>query len=260
MNQIETFQVNIKHLNRPRTVRVYLPNDYHESSNHYDVLYMHDGHNLFTKETSAYQQIWDVHTSLNQIEAHYDKNVIVVGIDCDPVHRLSEYSPWKMQSSLFSKAFIDREIPGGEGDLYLQWLALDLVSQINTRYRTTNINYMAGSSMGGFLSLYAGIKYPHIFSKVGCFSSAFWFARKKLHGFVHNNPEPNLGVYLDVGTKETKNCLKNRLYLSDTKKIYRLLTKQNYKNLKIIIEKGANHSETSWARRFPIFIEWLLEL
>ena len=48
MYRIENFEVEIKELNRKRTVRVYLPNDYDENTDkHYKVMYMHDGHNLF---------------------------------------------------------------------------------------------------------------------------------------------------------------------------------------------------------------------
>ena len=28
---------------------------------------------------------------------------------------------------------------------------------------------------------------------------------------------------------------------------------------KVVIEEGANHSEDSWKRRFPGFLEWILE-
>jgi len=95
MGIIETFQINIGLLNRERTIRVYLPDNYYFEKTRYPVLYMHDGHNLFSSETSGYGISWDVHLLLDEYEKMNNKNIILVGIDCDKVHRFDEYSPWK---------------------------------------------------------------------------------------------------------------------------------------------------------------------
>ena len=34
---------------------------------------------------------------------------------------------------------------------------------------------------------------------------------------------------------------------------------QDKKDIKVVIEEGANHSEDSWRRRFPEFLEWVLK-
>ena len=69
MYRIENFEVEIEELNRKRMIRVYLPNDYDKNLNkHYKVMYMHDGHNLFYKETSAYGGIWDIQSAMNKSE------------------------------------------------------------------------------------------------------------------------------------------------------------------------------------------------
>lgn len=260
MGTIEVFEVTIGTLGRKRTVRVYLPSNYPNSEKRYPVLYMHDGHNLFTVETSAYGGIWNVHQTLEEIESRTKQSVIVVGIDCDPVNRLSEYSPWKVGFLRFLLPHGQDRHQGGEGDQYLNWLVNDLMPMIDAKYRTNSVNYMAGSSMGGLISLYAGVSHPGVFKTVGCFSSAFWFSRRKLMAYLNAHPNPELSVYLDLGTKESKNPILNRLYLKNSTDVFRLLRKQGYAETKFIIEKGANHSEKSWARRFPAFVEWLLKL
>ncbi|HOH18230.1 MAG TPA: alpha/beta hydrolase-fold protein [Bacilli bacterium] len=259
MSKLDYFQVSIDTLNRKRTIRVYLPPGYFQSANKYDVLYMHDGHNLFQVETSAYGKIWDVKNTLDAIKHKDYRGLIVVGIDCDPQFRLNEYSPWLMEASLFRRKLALGNNLGGEGEQYVAWLVNKLIPLIKQKYRTTGINYLAGSSMGALITLYAGLRYPFIFSKVGCFSSAFWFARKQLTAFIKKTPPTNLHIYLDVGSKETKSILQNYYYVHGSQVINRLLKKQGFKNTQLLIEKGGNHSEEAWARRFPGFIEWLLQ-
>lgn len=71
-------------------------------------------------------------------------------------------------------------------------------------------------------------------------------------------------VYLASGTKETyDNAVTefNAIYVNDTKELENLLLDlgQDKKDIKVVIEEGANHSEESWKRRFQGFLEWILE-
>ena len=61
MALIETFPVTITALKRKRTIRVCLPSDYGKGNFRYPVLYMHDGHNLFSVAASGYGKVWDAH-------------------------------------------------------------------------------------------------------------------------------------------------------------------------------------------------------
>ena len=47
----------------------------------------------------------------------------------------------------------------------------------------------------------------------------------------------------------------NDIYVDDTKELESLLLNlgQDKKDIKVVIEEGANHSEDSWRRRFPEF-------
>ena len=118
--------------------------------------------------------------------------------------------------------------------------------------------------MGGFISLYAGYKYPEVFSIIGAFSTAAWFSKENLIEFIKKNYKDNMKIYLDSGTKETSDnevSEFNEIYVNDTKELENLLLNlgQDKKDIKVVIEEGANHSEDSWKRRFPGFLEWILE-
>ncbi|HEX8832202.1 MAG TPA: alpha/beta hydrolase-fold protein, partial [Longimicrobium sp.] len=157
----------IPQLHRTRRVWVYLPPDYASSSKRYPVLYMHDGQNVFDDSTSGFGE-WGVDETLDSLFATGDPGVIVVAVDHGGAKRLDEYSP-----------FINPRHGGGEGDAYVDFLAQTLKPLIDRRYRTRpdRLNTgVAGSSMGGLISLYAALKYPDVFGRAGIFSPSLWFS------------------------------------------------------------------------------------
>ncbi len=87
-------------LDRQRTIRVYLPPNYHNSEDNYPVLYMHDGQNVFDKKTS-YSGEWQVDETLDKLYEEKDFSIIVVAIDNGGDKRLNEYSPWDHQNTKF---------------------------------------------------------------------------------------------------------------------------------------------------------------
>jgi predicted alpha/beta superfamily hydrolase len=259
MALIETFPVTITALKRKRTIRVCLPSDYGKGNFRYPVLYMHDGHNLFSVAASGYGKIWDAHLACDEFARKTGKGIIIVGIDADPRHRFDEYSPWRGKETNKFLPALNMEKAGGEGDKYAAWLATELLSLIEGRYRADGERYMAGSSMGAFLSFYCGFKYPGLFRKIGCFSTAFWFARKEMMSFLKENFDSRIGVYLDVGTREGgEDDAISKRYYEDTLEVYRLLKELGLPGLTLRVAEGAIHDEVAWKKRFPGFLEWLL--
>lgn len=73
------------------------------------------------------------------------------------------------------------ELAGGLpiSDHYLEFLVAELKPFIDSQYRTLPgqpHTFIMGSSMGGLISLYATLEYPHIFAGAGCLST-HWPAR-----------------------------------------------------------------------------------
>ncbi len=81
---------------------------------------------------------------------------------------MTEYNPYSFQH--YGK---------GESDEYVDFLVKNLKPYVDKHYRTfkdKENTAIAGSSMGGLISLYAVIKYPHVYGAAGIFSPAFWTA------------------------------------------------------------------------------------
>jgi len=150
----------IPQLKRYRRIWIYLPPNYNIAKKHFPVLYMHDGQNLFDDATS-YSGEWGVDEYLDSIFTLGKKEVIVVGIDNGLSKRMNEYNPYSFQQ--FGK---------GEGDKYVDFLVRTLKPFIDKHYKTLadkKNTYIAGSSIGGLISLYAVLKY-HLFLEVQEFS------------------------------------------------------------------------------------------
>ncbi|MDO6355518.1 alpha/beta hydrolase-fold protein [Caloramator sp. CAR-1] len=262
-------EIFIPQLNRKRTIRIFLPLDYFKAQKRYPVLYMHDGQNLFDKsEYSGYS--WEVDITLDRLQREgYTDGMIVVGIDCNKEghKRLDEYSPWANYEVPKLLSRVDIPSVGGEGSQYIDFIVHTLKPIIDSEFRTLKERentIIAGSSMGGFISLYAGVKYQDVFSKVGAFSTAVWFSEEDLLRFIRENEIRNdMKFYLDIGTNETSDEKVKEfpnIYVKGTLNVNEeLLRKLPKENVKLVIDEGATHSEKYWAKRFPEFIKWIIK-
>lgn len=253
----------------PRNVDVWLPEDY-STSKKYAVLYMHDGQNLFDPTKNRHKQEWKIDEVVSKLTAEGKiKNTIVVGIWNIPKLRYTDYYPQKPFDLLTQKSR-DSLLLGFKlqtkytykekmnSDQYLKFLVTELKPYIDYKYSTkTDVNNtsIAGSSMGGLISMYAICEYPEVFGAAACFST-HWigtFSNK-------NNPIPatflkymdeNLPnakthkMYFDYGTKTL-----DYYYLPYQDKVTAMLKKHDYHfNLKY---EDGDHSENSWNKRLDI--------
>ena len=239
-------------LDRKRNIRIYLPPDYAKTQKRYPVIYMHDGQNLFDESTS-FSGEWKIDESLESLfnEGRFN-GAVVVGIDNHPRKRSDELIPWN-----------NPEYGGGKGDAYVDFITLTLKTWIDENYLTltdAQNTAIAGSSLGGLISLYAGCKYPETYGKIGIFSPAFWVANPEIRQYVISHPLlRQTRVYIDVGTMEGNNAKQRKAYLKDAEAMNDLLAKTSTpkNNLKFIVDEGAKHHESFWAKRFPDAILWL---
>lgn len=265
MHQIIIDEIEIPYLNQKRPIRIYLPPNY-SINQKYPVIYMHDAQNLYDIETSSYGAIWNVHEHMDTLYNVHDKAFIVVGIDnYEGRHnRLDEYSPWVNTSLKDNPNYEDIQTDvGGLGRHYVDFLVEKLIPYINKNYSVQEGNYgLIGSSMGGFISLYAGFRYPHVFTQIGAFSTAVWFEETSLLDFMKTHEvKPTSRWYLDVGTKETSNREFDKIYLSGTHHVHDLLKeKVTEDQIKLVIDEGGIHNERDWSRRFVKAIEFLYDL
>src|SRR5258705_4588726 len=189
----------IPQLKRTRRVWIYLPDDYAVSMNRYPVLYMHDGQNVFDDATS-YAGEWGVDECIDSMK----RKCIVVAIDNGADKRINEYCPYdfSLKSLGLSKA---DTLNKGEGDLYVDFLVKTLKPFIDKNYKTLKDKkntFVAGSSMGGIISMYAVLKYPKVFGGAGVFSPAFWVGPKIFDDIKIKGEKVKSLIYFYAGKEE----------------------------------------------------------
>jgi predicted alpha/beta superfamily hydrolase len=233
-----------------RDITVYIPPQYEEQPNrHFPVLYLHDGQNLFDPSTSFVPgRTWRVaETADAVIKAGEVDPLIIVGIANSGDHRLKEYTPvpdWKMG--------------GGEADRYGRLITEELMPFINSNYRTVpgrEHTGMGGSSLGGLVTLYLGLKYSDRFSRLAVLSPSVWWNHKSIIGYVNESRlDHRPRIWLDVGTSE------GRRTLADADLLERRLEANGWRlNIDLQYDRvaGGTHDEASWAQRVAPMLRFL---
>jgi predicted alpha/beta superfamily hydrolase len=251
----QTFHSKI--LNNDRALIVYLPPGYdaHPKAR-YSVLYLHDGQNLFDGATSYIPgQEWRVdETAQSLISNGKIEPLIIVGIYNTGAERINEYTP---VADLKYQA-------GGKADLYGRMLVEELKPFIDATYRTrkdARHTGLGGSSLGGLVSLYLGLKYPNVFGRLAVVSPSVWWADKQIVHFTETLPrKPPLRVWLDIGTKEGRDAKDAEDTTNGARLLRDTLIKKGWKiekDLKYFEAEGAEHNERAWAARAALILEFL---
>jgi predicted alpha/beta superfamily hydrolase len=233
----------IPQLNRHRRIWIYLPPSYCNTKDKYPVLYMHDAQNVFDEATS-FSGEWGVDETLDTLGPK-TKECIVIAIDNGGEKRLNEYSPYDMP--LYGK---------GEGDLYVDFLVKTLKPFIDKHYRTKKDaanTFIAGSSMGGLISLYAILKYPKVYGGAGVFSPAFWIAPKLLNYIDERGKKVKGKVYFFAGKLESEKMVLDMLAAFE--KLHALSPAK----MEVVIRDEGRHNEPTWRKEFPLFYQWLMQ-
>ena len=263
-----------------RNIDVWLPDNY-SADEKYAVLYMHDGQGLYDASTTWNKQAWEVdETAGKLISENKTQKFIVVGIWNNSKKRYSEYFPQKAfdQLSTEEKEFVSREyLSKGKIDVafhpisdnYLKFIVTELKPFVDKTFsaKTDVANtFIAGSSMGGLISMYAICEYPKVFGGAACLST-HWSGIYQ----IDNNPVPL--VFYDYLKSNLPNSKKHKIYFDygdqTLDALYPTLQKQvdiimvqkgfTSKNWTTKFFPGKDHSEKSWAERLDIPLEFLLK-
>ncbi len=229
-------------LGRQRRVWIYLPADYASSHKKYPVIYMHDGQNLFDESTAGYGE-WGIDEIIDKLPVK--DQCIIVGIDHGGSYRITEYDPY------------DSKYGKGQGNEYVEFLVKTLKPYIDQHYRTeTDASHttIAGSSMGGLISMYAVLKYPGVFGNGGIFSPSFWIAPDLYTYAQQAKLNPNLRFYFVCGSAESDSMV------DDMHKMAELMRSKGISeaNTPETVAPGAKHNEKQWNDDFPGFYNWLI--
>lgn len=237
-------------LENTRNIIVYLPPGYStEPEMHYPVLYMQDGQNLFDKATAFGGVEWGLdETAQRLIIEDRIEPLIIVGIYNTGEHRIEEYTPTRDA----------RLKKGGDADRYGRFLVEELKPFIDERYRTlTDPDHtgLGGSSLGGLVSLYVGLKHPSIFGRLMIMSPSAWWDQAMILKFISSlKAKSSTRIWLDIGTLEGKftphyvRTLRDKLVRAG----WRLTDDLHF----LEVENG-EHNEKAWGARVGQALEFL---
>lgn len=261
-----------------REILVWLPDSYSEKER-YDVLYMHDAQMLFDSTKTWNKQEWDVDNVLgNLIKNKRVRKTIVVGILNNNDYRHAEYFPEKILQNIPEKTrkiILEKQLNSlARADNYLKFIVKELKPKIDKNFKTFTDKYytfIAGSSMGGLISLYALCEYPEVFG--GC-------AALSIHSvMVGSNYEKTFDIEADVASKfrdyltlKIPDLKSNKIYIDYGDQTIDALYKPfhqkiesvfinstfNQSNFKSLFFPGADHSEKSWSNRLANPLMFLL--
>jgi len=242
--------VKSKYLEPARDVIVWLPPSYHCAPMlRYPVIYMHDGQNLFDANTAFGGNEWGMDEVMLDyiIGANYGQlnEAIVVGI-YNTSERMSEYTPFPDPN----------HSSGGNGANYVKFIVDELKLMIDREFRTLpnrENTFIGGSSLGGLISLYAGIAYPQTFGGIIAMSPSIWWNNGAIIDwlFEHDIASYQGKIWIDMGSREKKNSIKF------TRKLANEISKLG-KNMRYHEVIGATHSEKSWHQRLYLPLRYML--
>lgn len=263
MSKIENFEMEITTLNRMRTVWVYLPDNYSAKGDGFPVIYMHDGQNLFYDRLTAYGSAWHVDKVLDEIYRTTGMSCIVVGVECNDKVRFSEYSPWKASPFICHRPK-DKNNLGGEGAKYAEWFADTLKPYIDERYNTDRqrvATAVAGSSMGGLISCYIGLKYQRVYETMGLFSTYTAYNKPSFNRFEASTEQSlSQHAYIYAGGKEwgSEDSKANREMVSIAYSLFNKLFARGV-CCELTVDSELPHYETAWETYFRPFAEHFLQ-
>lgn len=263
-------RVRSEALGNERHILVHLPPSLVElpgasvEARRYPVLYMHDGQNLFDAGTSDHGE-WRVDETMVALsEEGYEAIIVAIpnAEAADPPTtdgRPLEYGPYVHDQW------------GGRGGDYLDFVSGEVKPLIDRTFPTLpdpSATGLAGSSLGGLISLYGLATRPHVFGFAGVISPAMLFGRGRVLHADAPAIRPGRRIYVDVGGREgefekTKAAKRatSRRYLTDARALRKVLLANGFvegDDFLYLEVPEAIHHQSAWAARMPSMLRFLL--
>lgn len=244
--QIQTIAENfeIPQLIRTRRISALLPYNYDRSGRSYPVLYLQDGQNLF--DDFAPFGSWGVDKRLALLAERGQADVIIIAIDHAEEQRIAEFTP----------SYRTR-LGRGDGKKYVRFLAETLKPYVDKHFRTLSGQEhtgIGGSSMGGLISIYAGLMHPEIYGKLMIFSPSLWVSPNIPFQSLNLSNHYKGRIYLYGGGEEGASMLPN---MQRFKQEMERRGGQMSVDFQLVFDPKGRHNEERWGQEFPKAIEWL---
>jgi len=242
-----------------RFLRVWLPPSYDDQQNvarHYPVLYLNDGQNLFEPATSFNGVEWQVdETADHLIREGIVPPMIIVGVDNAGKDRIREYMPHRSFQPMMLRV---------QGSRYPSFLIKEVMPFVARYYRVASGSEntgLGGSSLGALISLYTVAVRPGVFGRLLLESPSLWASNRQIirqSRGVRRWPER---VFLATGTAEAGRQDRDQSMVDDVRELASIMSRSGLddRRLRFVVEEGATHHESAWARRFAEGLSFLFD-
>ena len=240
-----------------RFIRVWLPPEYDEGSaqaRRYPVLYLNDGQNLFEPATSFTGVEWQVDETADRlIRGGVIAPMIVVGIDNGAKDRFREYMPHRSLQPMMLRV---------QGRRYPEFLMKEVMPFVARNYRVAtgpDNTGLGGSSLGALIALYTVLAWPGVIGRLLLESPSLWASNRQLIRECRARKDWPARIFLGTGTAEAGRADRSQSVVDDVRELAGILRRAGLDDnrLRIVIEEGATHHESAWARRFPEALAFL---
>ncbi|SHG76665.1 Predicted hydrolase of the alpha/beta superfamily [Flavobacterium fluvii] len=241
--QLISDEFEIPQLNKTRKVWALLPHDYDKSDERYPVMYLQDAQNLFNE--AAEHGNWEIDKKLAVMSEYKIGKIIIIGIEHAEEDRVKEYNVG------------ETVLGNGQGEKYICFVTETLKPFVDKNYRTKKereFTGIGGSSMGGLISFFSGLRYPEVYGKLMVFSPSLWVVPNlKIDSDLTNTDDTK--IYLYAGGAESDTMIEEVKSLKDD-----IISSEFVKDkmkINLSINMLGKHNETYWSDEFPKAIEWL---
>lgn len=240
-----------------RFLRVWLPPGYEDPQNatrRYPVFYLNDGQNLFESATAFNGVEWQVDETADRlIREHAIPPLIIVGIDNAGKDRIREYMPHRSYQPMILRV---------QGTRYPSFLRREIMPFVQRHYRVATgpqNTGLGGSSLGALISLYTAAVSPGLVSRLFLESPSLWASNRQIirqSRVVRRWPER---IFVATGTAEAGKPDRDRSMVDDVQELASVIRRNESddRQLRLVIEQGATHHESAWARRLPKALSFL---
>jgi predicted alpha/beta superfamily hydrolase len=231
-------------ISQVRRVHVLLPHDYEQTTKQDPVLYLHDGQNLFGGGVGYGS--WEVDQKMALLAARNRHEVILISIDHAHDERIREFTFHRTRAGT------------GKGQFYLDFIRRTLKPLVDRTFRTLpdpEHTGIGGSSLGGLISIYAGLMHPNVFGRLMVFSPSLWISPKIYFDAIRLQAPVPMKIYAYGGEKESSYMVPSIRRFNET------LLRQGYSgkpiDIHLSVDPAGTHQEVHWSREFPKAVEWL---
>jgi predicted alpha/beta superfamily hydrolase len=240
-----------------RFLRVWLPPAYDSPENagrRYPVLYLNDGQNLFESSTSFTGVEWQVdETAERLIDDGVIAPMIIVGMDNAGKDRIREYMPHRSLQPMMLRV---------QGNRYPDFLMKEVMPFVARNYRVASgpeNTGLGGSSLGALIALYTATVRPGVIGRLLVESPSLWASNRQMIKDSRQTQRWPERVFLASGTAEAGREDRDQSVVDDVRELAAILRRAGLdeRRLELVVDEGATHHESAWARRFPEALTFL---